>query len=409
MVGWYYSQLVKCDMGKKLGFWLVVVVMTGVVVVGFIRVVELVYAQVGWEMVDVSGPQGIPDGTIDANDANAVMAMLNCPALGNCPNDPEQPQPTATNAPAPTTPPSGQWAPCAEISVGTQVISDASGAFIRAVDQYQGGYVFTGSPYNALDIDPEPGTFGFAELDNWERGFIEGQVARLENKTASAMQAGLGNDYEYLAYGPEYEHGAGEEALWPESNVAQVEAWAEAEGKRVLYAPSRQDYENEDRIAARGDGKDPLHVLADVAQHVDIWGIQLGFLQGNVDDGAMSEAEFDAWLSQWHDWIKVGDPAVGHPGNPNTKIMVQMGISKYDLRGGLGCLDAEPPEYVLTWRERMAPYVDGLVLMPSQQCQPCPDPMPNPEFICTNDPEDIAKYQASFDNAVEAVRIVCGP
>lgn len=298
----------------------------------------------------------------------------------------------------------GAWSPCEACSFGTQIISDESALLIKNLDQYQKGYVFTGSPYNAVDIDPDPNIdFGYENLAGWQRGFVEGTMDRLQNKPGAASGAGLGDHYEYLAYGPESAHQAGDEALWPDVNVPKVKDWAAAAGKQLMYAPSREDYET--NIPAARPSVNPQHLIADVAQHVDIWGLQLGYLQGQVDDGELSESEFAAWLDQWGNWIRVGDPAAGHPGNPATRMVVQMGIAKYDAKQGT-CLPPEPVEYILRWRERVASVVDGIIVMPSQRCQPCP-PDPPAGFICTTDPNFIANYRRSFDNTLAAAAIVC--
>jgi len=367
---------------KKLG--LIILIISALFTPKIIEAID------SWNEVDINS-----DGTVDAQDVVEALGYLGCPEFGDCP---DQQSPTPTSVPK-------DWSSCEECSFGTQLVLEASASFIQDVDPFQQGYVFTGSPFNAIDINPDPDVqFGFADLDGWQRGFIEGVMSRLQNKPAAAIQAGLEDHYEYLAYAPESLHSAGTEALWPDVNVPIVKGWAEDAGKKLLYAPSRQDYDQ--HISEVRPDVNIEHLIADVAQYVDIWGIQLGFLQGDVDEGDMPEEEFMIFLTNWVNRIKVGKPEEGHPGNPNTKIVVQLGIAKYD-KATETCLPADPPEYLLYWRERMADLIDGLVLMPSQQCQPCP-PNPEPGFPCTTDPEFISRYQQSYDNALEAAGIVCG-
>jgi hypothetical protein len=384
------------------------------------KVVEFAKAVTTWQEVDLNA-----DNLINSTDIDLSLSYLHCPLFGVCgasvntPTPTNPPGPTSTpgptNTPVPTNPP-GQYTACNDIPFGTQIMSDANAQLIIDLHEQTAnrGFAFTGGVGNAVDFDPRQGSsFGFADLPGWQRGFVEGVMDRLQNKVSTATSMGLANHYEYLAYGPEYEHGAGVEAAWPDINVPIIEGWAAAGGKLLMFAPSRQDYTWHEHQGVPAPPHinevrpdiNTIHLIADVAQHVDYWGLQLGFLQGYVDDGAMTEAEFTQFISGWHDWIKVGDPAAGHPGNPNTKIVVQMGIARYD---GINqqCQPADPMDYVLAWRERLAPYADGLVVMASQRCQPCP-PNPPPGFICSTDPADHAIFAESFVNVLAAAHVVC--
>ncbi len=340
----------------------------------------IVKAVSSWQEVDVNN-----DGKIDSGDVSLAFQFLGCPAFGDCPSQPSSPIPTPEQSPQPTPSP-GQWAPCGECHFGTQIIGDDSGQFILDIASWP-GFVFTGSVSTGAEYYPQ--------LPGWTRGLGGGTLDHIRNKHNSAIAFNIGDQYECLVYGPEFGHGAGEEALHPEVNVVEARAIANEAGKCLMYAPAVADYEQH-IPDQRGISAEEL--IPTVAQQVDMWGIQLGSRQEDVDEGRMSVDDFKNWLSQWVNWIKTG--------NSGVKIIVQMGIGERDPINNV-CLPPQSAEYILEWRQRMVDLIDGIIIMPAQPCQPCP-PNPSPGFPCSNDPMDNQYYRESLQVAKQAVTMVCG-
>jgi hypothetical protein len=234
----------------------------------------------------------------------------------------------------------------------------------------------------------------FPQLPGWTRGLGGGSLQQISNKNSTAELLGIGDEYECLVYGPESSHSAGEEALYPEINILTAEDYADDAGKCLMYAPSVGDYEEHIPLA-RGIEKEDLVPL--VAPHVDMWGFQLGNRQGFVDRGFISVEEFRGWLEPWIDLIRSN--------NPDIQIIAQMGIGKHDPATD-ACLPPPSEEYYLQWRELVADLIDGIVIMPPQPCQPCPE-NPPPGFPCSNDPQDNVYYAQYFQVIVDATNSIC--
>ena len=245
----------------------------------------------------------------------------------------------------------------------------------------------------------------FGRLPGWTRIFIRGTYAELEYIHESAITFGMGDMYECFAYGPESAHRAGEEALDPLYWVAQAEALAEAAGKCLAYGPAVEDYESLATPPGEDQPRDGLlsNLITQVAPHVDIWVIQLAKYQrwadsGHDDDGnAYTMDDFRNRIAQWVSWIKTA--------NPNTKVWTQMGLGKWDPLER-ACLPPQPPEYILEYRETLIDSgVDGLLVMPSQPCMPCPPR--SSDVPCSTDPQDNEYYRQSLATFQQAIEMAC--
>jgi hypothetical protein len=241
----------------------------------------------------------------------------------------------------------------------------------------------------------------FGRLPGWTRSFMRGTYAQLQNIAETASLFGMEDMYECFAYGPENAHAAGEEALEPRYWVPQAEALAEAAGKCLIYGPSVRDYEY---LAELEGLPDPSPIVADCAPHVDIWMIQVAKYQNWVDLGKdeagnpYTLADFAGWIGEWVSWIKTA--------NPSALVWTQLGIGKWDPLHQR-CLPPQPPEYILEYREVLAQAgVDGVWVMPSQPCMPCPPSSP-PDFVCSTDPQDHEYYFQSLATFQQAIQMAC--
>lgn len=341
-----------------------------------------VKAVLGWQTVDLN-----KDGIVDKQDITTILSFWGCPNSVNCPkaNKPPQIPVTTTNSPVSTGPPAGVGTGYAACPFGTQLISDEGLAFTKDIATCP-AFVFTGNVDMAAQIYPS--------LKGWQRGLGGGSLQQITNKNDAARVKGIQDDYDFLVYGPESGHQAGDEALRPEESIIKAKQIADQAGKQLLYAPSVEDYEThiQEERAVNGMSLVPL-----VAPYVDIWGIQLGNKQGLVDSGRTSRADFIAWLANWSAQIKEA--------NPKAKIVVQLGIGTHDPLTKT-CLPPPPLSYLFSWRDTMSPYIDGIIIMPAQPCQPCPD-NPGIDFPCTTKPENIAMYKEYYQVAKKAVLQVC--
>jgi hypothetical protein len=241
----------------------------------------------------------------------------------------------------------------------------------------------------------------FGRLPGWTRSFVRGTFAQLQNIPEAASLFGMEDMYECLGYGPEHAHEAGEEALAPRYWVPQAEAVAEAAEKCLIYGPAIRDYEY---LAEMEGLADPSPIVADCAPHVDVWLIQVAKYQKWVDLGRDDEgnpytlADFQDWIARWVSWIQTA--------NPQVKVWTQMGIGKWDPLQG-ACLPPQPPEYILAYREALIDAgVEGLWVMPSQPCMPCPPP-PS-DVPCSTDPQDNEYYLQSLATFQDAIDLACG-
>jgi hypothetical protein len=262
-----------------------------------------------------------------------------------------------------------------------------------------------------LDVKRMAGTGGpsdfvrdewFGRLPGWTRSFMRGTYAQLETIHQTATVFGTEDMYECFGYGPESAHAAGEEALDPRYWVPQAEAVADAAGKCLIYGPAVQDYEY---LAELEGLPDPGSIVRDCAPHVDIWMIQVAKYQNWVDLGRDSEgnpytlADFSGWVAKWVLWIRSV--------NPDALVWTQLGIGRWDPLQQR-CLPPQPPEYILEYREALVDAgVDGIWVMPSQPCMPCPPSAP-PGFICSTDPQDNEYFQQSLGTFQQAIEMACG-
>lgn len=339
----------------------------------------LARAVLTWSDVDTN-----KDSRINEEDMGQVLSMLACPDFGIC-SISGTPSTVPTVAGQPTTTPKPTDKNYVACPIGTQLLSSDSVAFVEGVINCP-AYVFTGNVEEASII--------FPKLVGWQRGIGGGSLQQIQNKPATAKVFKIENDYEYLVYGPESGHNAGSEALNPEINVPKAKKVATDAGKKLMYAPSVEDYESN---IPNTRGLTASSLVPQVAAYVDYWGIQLGNRQGLVDKGRTSKADFEAWLAQWSTWIKSG--------NPDTKIIVQLGIGEHDPINKI-CQQSPGIDYILDWRDLISKYADGIMIMPAQPCQPCPDD-PNPGFVCTNDLNNIIRYKQYFITAKQAVEKLC--
>jgi hypothetical protein len=258
------------------------------------------------------------------------------------------------------------------------------------------GMAGTGAPSDSVRDE------WFSRLPGWTRSFMRGTVSQLENIHQTATLFGMEDMYECFAYGPESAHTAGEEALQPRYWVPRAEALAEDAGKCLIYGPAVRDYE----ALARAEGlPDPSAIVEDCAPHVDIWMIQLAKYQNWVDIGHDEDgnpytlSDFSRWVARWVSWIKGA--------NPNALVWTQLGIGEWDPLQH-ACVPPQLPEYILEYREALAGAgVDGVWVMPSQPCMPCPEDAP-PDFICSTDPQDNEYYRQSLATLQQAVEMACG-
>jgi hypothetical protein len=242
----------------------------------------------------------------------------------------------------------------------------------------------------------------FSRLPGWTRSFMRGTFDQLANIHQAAIVFGMEEMYECIAYGPENAHAAGEEALDPRYWVPRAEAVAEAAGKCLIYGPAVRDYEY---LAELEELSDPAPIVGDCAPHVDIWMIQVAKYQNWVDLGRDEDGnpftlvDFSGWIAEWVFWIKSA--------NPEALVWTQLGIGKWDPLQQ-SCLPPQPPEYILEYRQVLAEAgVDGIWVMPSQPCMPCPPSAP-PDFICSTDPQDNEYYQQSLFALQQAIQMACG-
>jgi hypothetical protein len=247
----------------------------------------------------------------------------------------------------------------------------------------------------------------YSKLPGWTRAFMRGTYDSLQNIHWAATVFGMEDMYECFAYGPESPHQAGEEALDPVHWVPQAEELAEDAGKCLMYAPAVRDYELLATPEGESEPRDDLlaELIGQVAPHVDIWMVQLGKYQPWVDWGHDDEGnpytmdDFRDWISRWVSWIKSG--------NPSAAVWTQLGIGNVDPIQDV-CLPPQPPEYILEFREALiSAGVDGVWVMPSQPCMPCP-PSTSPGFICSTDPQDNEYYRQSLASFQQAMDLVCG-
>jgi hypothetical protein len=248
----------------------------------------------------------------------------------------------------------------------------------------------------------------FGKLSGWTRLFLRGAYADLEHIHETAMTFGMADLYECYGYGPESTHQAGEEALDPTYWVPRAEALAEAAGKCLVYGPAVLDYERmatpEGETLPREDLLSDL--IAEVAPHVDVWMVQLGYRQTWADVGHDAQGQpytrddLVAWVAQWVNWVKSA--------NPGAQVWTQMGIGERDPISGK-CLPPQPPEYIVELDQALSKAgVNGVWVMPAQPCQPCP-PSPSPRFLCSDDPQDNEYYQQSLLALQQAVDVACAP
>jgi hypothetical protein len=246
----------------------------------------------------------------------------------------------------------------------------------------------------------------FSRLDGWTRVFLRGTYAGLENAHSAAAMFDMENMYECLAYGPESAYQAGEEALDPLYWVPRAKSLADAAGKCLIYGPAIKDLERVATPEGEDQPREELleQLVGDITHHLDIWMIQLGRFQLWVDSGHDADGnpytmqDFAAWMAKWTGWIRAA--------NPDVDVWVQLGIGRHDPIRGV-CLPPQPPEYILEYRAVLeAAGVDGIFVMPSQHCMPCP-PSPPPGFICSTDPQDHTYYQQSLETFQDAIEMAC--
>jgi hypothetical protein len=296
------------------------------------------------------------------------------------------------------------WAGCEETGFGTMLIQLDPDQGITPADVLLDandrlgvvGMVGAGAPSEFVRDE------WFGRLPDWTRLFLRGTYDQLGNIHQAATLFGMEEMYECYGYGPESAHGAGEEALEPRVWVPQSEALAEAAGKCLVYGPAVQDYE---ALAELEGLPNPAPIVADIAPHVDVWMVQLAkyqtWVDGGKDEGGApyTWADFSAWIAGWVSWIRSA--------NPEALVWTQLGIGRWDPLDGR-CLEPQPPEYLLTYREVLADAgVDGLWVMPSQSCMPCPPDAP-PGFVCSNDPQDNDHYHQSLGVFQQAIELACG-
>ncbi len=297
------------------------------------------------------------------------------------------------------------WTDCRRSRFGTMLIQVDSGAetspadaLIYANDELGiKGMAGAGAPSDLVR------DAWFGRLPGWTRSFVRGTYEMLTTVHAAATVFDMEDMYECFGYGPESAHSAGDEALEPRYWVPQAEALARAAGKCLIYGPAVRDYE---RMAEAEGLPDPSAIVADIAPHVDVWMIQLAKYQawadaGRDDDGnPYTLADFKGWIAGWVSWIKTT--------NPDAQVWTQLGIGRFaPLQQA--CLPPQPPEYILEYREVLAQAgVDGVWVMPSQSCMPCP-PVAQPGFICSTDPQDNAYYHQALAIFKQAIEIACGP
>jgi hypothetical protein len=296
------------------------------------------------------------------------------------------------------------WTDCRQCSFGTMLIQTEPGASIMPADVLIDandrfgvkGMAGAGAPSDLVRDE------WFGQLPGWTRSFMRGTYETLTPIHAAATLFGMKDGYECLGYGPETAHSAGDEALAPRYWVPRAKALADTAGKCLIYGPAVRDYE---RLAELERLPNPSSIVADVAPHVDVWMIQLAKYQTWADGGRDEEgdpytmADFGEWIAAWVSWIKVA--------NPNAQVWTQLGIGRYDPIKRV-CLPPQPPEYILDYREVLARAgVDGVWVMPSQSCMPCP-PTPSPDFICSRDPQDNQYYRESLATFQLAIEIACG-
>lgn len=300
------------------------------------------------------------------------------------------------------------WADCSQSTFGTMLLLDQpqdwitpASVLIYANDQLGiTGLTGTGAPSDNVRDEY------FGKLPGWTRAFLRGTYDELIPIQDAARIFGMQDMYECYGYGPESAHQAGEEALDPAYWVPKAEALAESAGKCLMYAPAVLDYEKLATPAGENEPDKSLlaGIISQIAPHVDIWMIQLAKYQLWADSGhdeggnPYTMQDFANWVSQWVQWIRST--------NPDIKIWSQLGIGKYDPIAGV-CLEPQPAEYLLNYRETLAGAgIDGVWVMPSQPCQPCPA-SPQPGFPCSTDPQDNEYYRQSLANFQEAIEIAC--
>jgi hypothetical protein len=296
------------------------------------------------------------------------------------------------------------WAGCEEAGFGTMLIQldpddglTPADVLLDAHDRLGvRGMAGAGAPSDLVRDE------WFGRLPGWTRLFLRGTYDQLGTIHEAAMLFGMEEMYECFGYGPESAHGAGEEALEPRVWVPQAEAVAEAAGKCLVYGPAVRDYEY---LAELEGLPDPSPIVADCAPHVDVWMVQLAKYQSWVDAGKDEDgdpytwADFRAWIGGWVSWIKTA--------NPDAQVWTQLGIGRWDPLAGR-CLEPQPPEYLLDFREVLTDAgVDGVWVMPSQSCMPCPPEAP-PGFVCSSDPQDNDYYRQSLGVFQQAMELVCG-
>lgn len=304
--------------------------------------------------------------------------------------------------------PPAQYTDCSQSSFGTYLIKTnpddwitPASVLIYANDEIGiKGLVGTGAMDSIVRDD------WFGRLPGWTRSFMKGTFPELEKIHPSAIVFGMQDMYECIGYGPESAHRAGEEALDPLYWVPQAETLAENVGKCLNYGPAVQDYEDMATPVGEDQPREDLlaGLIAGVAPHVDIWMIQLAKYQIWTEKGhdnlgnPYGMEDFENWITWWVTQIKSA--------NPETKVWTQLGIGKFDpiLKE---CLPPQPVENILDFREALiSAGVDGVWVVPSQTCQPCP-PEPPPGFICSTDPQDNEYYLQSLVVFQQAIEIAC--
>ena len=335
---------------------------------------------------------GCQDGACFSTEQTPIPTVEPTPTDEPSPTPTEELSPTPTEDISPTpsdepspTPTASSWAPCEDCHFGTQIIGETSAQFVLNINQFP-GFVFSGNILN--------GVYYYPQLPGWTRGLGGGSLQQITNKDAVATSMGIGDEYECLVYAPESGHTAGIEALYPDENILTAESIADKAEKCLMYAPSIADYEDAIELERGITGEE---IIPLVAPHVDIWGFQFGNRQGLVDNGTWTQEGFLEWFDHWVNLIKAS--------NPDIQIIAQLGIGDHDPVTDL-CLPPPPPEYILEWREMLAPRVNGLVIMSAQPCQPCP-PNVQDGFPCSYDTQDIEYYNQYFDVTVQAVNMVC--
>jgi hypothetical protein len=334
-----------------------------------------------------------------------LLSATGCIPVPRTPDPPPDTQTDQDGADVSLIPQAGSWTDCRQSSFGTMLVrTDPEAAIsptevlIDANDRFGvKGMAGAGAPSELVRDE------WFRQLPGWTRSFTRGTYEMLTTVHAAAVVFDMEDMYECFGYGPESAHSAGDEALEPRYWVPQAKALAEAAGRCLIYGPAVRDYE---RLAEAEGLPDPSAIIADIAPHVDIWMIQLAKYQTWADGGRDEEgdpytmADFGEWIAEWVSWIRTA--------NPDAQVWTQLGIGRYDpLKRA--CLPPQPPEYILEYREVLARAgVDGVWIMPSQSCMPCP-PTPSPGFICSTDPLDNSMYQEALYTFRQAIEIACGP